>query len=77
MVDGFLALAYRDLKRELIRGFVEGNSAPAGFPRPPGQPGGFFVAGFRPFADTRSISRQKIADGHPRSVGSIKNQRIS
>jgi hypothetical protein len=31
----------------------------------------------RPYAVTRSVSRQKIADGHPRSVGSVKNQRIS
>jgi hypothetical protein len=29
------------------------------------------------YAVTRSVSRQKIADGHPRSVGSVKNQRIS
>ncbi len=27
--------AYRDLKCELIRGYVEGKSAPAGIPRPP------------------------------------------
>jgi hypothetical protein len=44
---------------------------------PPGPLGGFFHRRFRPYSDTRSVSRQKIADGHPRSVGSIKNQRIS
>ena len=69
--------AYTDLKRELIRGYVEGKSAPTGIRKPPGQLGGFFIAGFRPYVDTRSVSRQKIADGHPRSVGSVKNQRIS
>jgi hypothetical protein len=35
--------ASRDLKRELIRGFVKGKSAPAGIPRPPGPLGGFFL----------------------------------
>ena len=37
----------------------------------------FFIASFRPHAVTRSVSRQKIPDGHPSSVGSVKNQRIS
>jgi hypothetical protein len=46
---------------------------PTDIPKPPGQ----LIAGFRPYVDTRSVSRQKIADGHPRSVGSVKNQRIS
>ena len=32
---------------------------------------------FRLPYDLASVSRQNIADGHPRSVGSVKNQHIS
>jgi hypothetical protein len=35
--------AYRDSKRELIRGFVEGKSVPAGIPRPSVHAGGFIL----------------------------------